>query len=217
MSATENPNDEALLERAAAGDSDAVGVLLEGRRPALVTTVRIRMDRRLAGRIDPGDVVQDAFLEAAQRLPDYIAKRKMPFRLWLRFLTLQSLATQHRRHLGTKMRDAGREVSLRSDPMPAHSRSIALEFTGNFPTPSEEAMRVELRTQLEEALESLEPMDREVLSLRHLEELTNDEVAHLLEISKAAASNRYIRALRRLKDLLARFPDFSGLFRGGSA
>lgn len=209
----ETPQVTALLDRIRAGDASAVGELLESHRPPLVTTARIRMDRRLLGRVDPADIVQEAYLEASQRIDRYVADPDMPFRLWLRFLTLQCLATQHRRHLGTQKRDAARDVSLRSAPLPAHSHSIALELTGNFPTPSEEAMRVEIRTQLEDALDSLEPIDREVLCLRHFEELSNDEVAHLLDLSKAAASNRYVRALRRLKELLNQFPDFASLFQ----
>src|SRR4051812_32354157 len=106
-----------LLRRAAGGDTAALGELLAAHRRRLRRMVRLRMDPRLQGRVDPSDVLQETFLEAAQRLADYVRDPRMPFFLWLRFLTGQRLLTLRRRHLGTEARDAGREISLHQDAM----------------------------------------------------------------------------------------------------
>ncbi len=126
-----------------------------------------------------------------------------PF-LWLRFLTAQRLTTLHRNHLGVKARDAGREVSLHSGPIPAaDSRSLAAQLLGRLTSPSRAVIRAEIQIKIQEALNAMDPIDREILALRHFEELDNSETAAVLGLHKAAASNRYVRALRRLKEMLA--------------
>jgi RNA polymerase sigma-70 factor (ECF subfamily) len=138
-----------------------------------------------------------------------VAEPAMPFYLWLRFLTGQRLVQAHRTHLGAQMRDAGQEVSLYRGALPqASSVSLAAQLIGRLTAPSAAAMRVELQVKLQEALNGMDPLDREVLTLRHFEELTNQETAAVLGLEKAAASNRYVRALRRLKDVLANIPGF---------
>ena len=192
-----------LLDRASAGDPRALGELLLEHRDRLLRVVSFRMDRRLRGRIDPSDVVQDAYLEATTRFPDYVNDRKMPFFLWLRFLTVQKLCELHRRHLGAQARDAAREVSLYNGPLPqATSAVLAAQLLGKHTTPSQAAVRAEVKTQLEEALNAMDTIDREVLALRHFEHLTNTEAARVLGISESAASNRYVRAIKRLKKIL---------------
>jgi RNA polymerase sigma-70 factor (ECF subfamily) len=189
-----------LLRRLRDGDSQAVAELFTRYRERLRRMVRLRLDRRLQGRIDPSDVLQEAFLDAAKRAAEYAAQPSMPPYLWLRFLTGQRLTALHRQHLGTKMRDAGQEVSLYRGALPqASSVSLAAQLLGRLTSPTQAAMRAEMQIRLQEALNGMDPLDREVLTLRHFEELSNNETAQVLGIQKAAASNRYIRALKRLK------------------
>jgi RNA polymerase sigma-70 factor (ECF subfamily) len=206
----QHPDDsEELLRRASAGDEAALGALWERHRARLRQMVRLRLDRRLQGRVDPSDVLQDAYLDLAARLPDYARDRPMPTYLWLRLVAGQRLAQVHRQHLGTAMRAAGREVSLYRGALPqASSASLAAQLLGRFTTASQAAIRAERQVQLQEVLNSLDEMDREILALRHFEELTNGEAAQVLGLSKQAANNRYIRALGRLRDLLGRVPGF---------
>ena len=129
--------------------------------------------------------------------------------VWLRFLTAQKLLVLHRRHLGAKVRDAAREISLYRGALPeASSAALAAQLVGHRTTPSAAAMRAEMQIRLQEALNGMDALDREVLALRHFEELSNGEVAQVLGLSKTAASNRYIRALGRLKEMLEGIPGF---------
>jgi RNA polymerase sigma-70 factor (ECF subfamily) len=169
--------------------------------------VALRLDRRLQGRIDPSDVIQDAYVDAARRLPEYAKKPSMPFFLWLRFLTGQRVMEQHRRHLGAQARDAAREVPIYHDFCPETTTAhLADHFLGNLTTPSEAAVRVEQKLRLQEALDALEPIDREILALRHFEQLSNKEAATVLGVEESAAHKRYTRALVRLKDVLLAMP-----------
>jgi RNA polymerase sigma-70 factor (ECF subfamily) len=196
-----------LLERAGAGDRSALGALLEGQRSCLERLLALRIDGRLRGRVDPADIIQDAFLEASRRLEDYALERAMPFRLWLRFITMQRLQAIYREHLGSQKRDARREISIDDAIYPeASSEALAAQLLGKLSTPSQSAMRSELLARLREALESMDADDREVIALRHFEQLGNTDAARVLGIDGSAASKRYVRAIRRLRDLLARIP-----------
>jgi RNA polymerase sigma-70 factor (ECF subfamily) len=200
---------ERLLDRVQAGDQLALATLFAAYRQRLRLMVRLRLDRRLQGRVDPSDVLQDAFLEVTQRLPEFVAQPKMPFYLWVRLITGQRLLALHRRHLGAQMRDAGQEVSLYRGALPqASSASLAAQLLGRLTSPTQAAIRAELQIKLQEALNELDPIDREILTLRHFEDLTNNETATVLGLQKAAASNRYVRALKRLKDVLNATPGF---------
>jgi len=200
-----------LLERAAERDTAAVGELFELYRERLRRMIHIRLDRRLQGRLDPSDVLQEAFLEYARSLPEYVKKPEAPFFLWLRCLAERKLHALHRRHLGTHMRNAGREVSLYESPVPeASSVMLAAHLLGKLTAPTQALLRAELQAQVQQALDEMEPLDREVLALRHYEQLNNRETAELLGLSEAAASIRFIRALRRLKGLLGRVPGLLG-------
>jgi RNA polymerase sigma-70 factor (ECF subfamily) len=197
-----------LLRRAAQGDPRALGELLERHRARLRRMVALRLDRRLQGRLDASDVIQEALLEASARLPDYLHQPDMPFFLWLRFLTGQKMMELHRRHLGAQMRDAGREISLYRGALPgASSAALAAQLLGHDTRPSEAAIRAERKIRLQEALNSMDPLDREVLALRHFEQLNNAETAQALGLHESAASKRYIRALKKLKDILTSLPD----------
>ncbi len=197
------------LRRLAAGDRQALAELFARYRDRLRRMVKLRLDRRLQGRIDASDVLQEAYLDVAQRASEYAAHPTMPFFLWLRLLTGQRLLMVHRQHLGAKMRDVGQEVSLYRGALPqASSVSLAAQLLGRLTSPSLAAVRAETQLKLQEALNGMDPMDREVLTLRHFEELSNGETAALLGLQKAAASNRYIRALKRLKEVLSSMPGF---------
>jgi RNA polymerase sigma-70 factor (ECF subfamily) len=165
--------------------------------------ILLRLDTRLRGRLDPSDVLQEAYLEFARALPEYIKKPDAPFYLWVRLITSRRLLALHREHLGTRMRDARREVPIGGGVHPeASSAALAAQLLGKLTTPSQALYRAELREQVRGALDRMEPADREVLALRHYEQLTNREAAFVLGLTEAAASIRFIRALRRLKDLL---------------
>ncbi len=195
------------LQRANQGDEQTLTDILSEFRGRLKRMVSLRMDHRLQGRVDPSDVLQEAFLEVSDRLPTYMGDRSMPFFIWVRFITAQRLNILHRRHLGTQRRDAKREISInRSSAPEVNSGVLAAHLIGRHSTPSKAIQRAERKLRLEEALESMEPIDREILVLRHFEELTNSECALVLDISSTAANNRYIRALRRLREVLASMP-----------
>ena len=189
-----------LLERAKAGQPQALGELLQSCRDQLLRIVKFRMDPRLRSRLDADDVIQDAFIEATQRFEDYVQNQDMPFFLWLRFIAVQKLLQMHRRHLGVQARNANREISIFAKPQPqATSAMLAAHLLGKHTSPSVAAIRAEQTQRVERALNSMSEIDREVLALRRFERLGNDEVAQLLNISRTAASNRYIRALERLQ------------------
>jgi RNA polymerase sigma-70 factor (ECF subfamily) len=198
-----------LLDRIRQGDSQALADLFARHRERLRQMVRLRLDRRLQGRIDPSDVLQEAYLDISKRVGEYVANPTVPVFLWLRFLTGQKLLGLHRQHLGTQMRDAGQEVSLYRGALPqATSASLAAQLLGHLTSPTQAAARAEMQIRLQEALNAMDPVDREVLVLRHFEELSNNETAEVLGIQKSAASNRYIRALKRLKEILSTMPGF---------
>ena len=197
-----------LLRHALGGDESALAALFDGHRERLRRMIRLRLDRRLSGRVDASDVLQEAYLDVRKRIAEYARDpAAMPFPLWLRLIAGQRLTDVHRYHLGSQMRDAGQEVSLHRGPFPqASSMSLAAQLLGQMTSASKAAIRAEHKLIVQEALNGMEPIDREVLALRHFEQLSNDETALVLGLSKAAASNRYIRALRRLKEILSSIP-----------
>ncbi len=162
-----------LLRQAAEGDEDSWGVLLTRHAERLRRMLAFRLDQRLQGRVDASDVLQEAYLEAWKHLADYLREPTMPFFLWLRGIAGNKLREQHRHHLGTQMRDAGREVSLYRGTLPeTTSAALAAQLLGHGTRPSEAAVRAEIKVRLQEALNSMDPLDREVLALRHFEQLT---------------------------------------------
>lgn len=196
-----------LLGQVAAGDQAVWGNLLEQHRPRLRRMVELRLDPRLQGRLDASDVIQEAYLTASVQVTDYLKNPTIPFYLWLRLVTGQKLVALHRHHLGTKARDASRQVSLDRGVLPAaSSAALASNLIGRGPSPSEAARDVEQRRLLQEALDRMNELDREVVALRHFEQLSNAETALVLGVEPAAASKRYVRALQRLKDILSAMP-----------
>ena len=208
MSDPAGTGDQELLRRALEGDEPALVALFDGSRDRLRKMIRLRLDRRLSGRVDTSDVLQDAYLDVRRRIAEYARDPSaMPFHLWLRLVTGQRLTDVHRHHLGSQMRDAGCEVSLHRGPfLRADSVSLAAQLLGKLTSASQAAIRVEHKLIVQEALNSMDRIDREVLALRHFEHLSNDETAQVLGLSKSAASNRYIRALKRLKEILSSIP-----------
>ncbi len=204
---TDTPTDDELLQTARDGNEAALAVLVERHRGRLERMVALRMDRRLQGRVDPADVVQDAYLTVRRKFPQYSVAPRLPFFLWLRLEVGQKLVDLHRFHIDAHMRDAGQEVSLHRGALPqVTSLSLAEQLLGKLTSASHAAMRAELKLRVEQALNSMDPQDREVLVLRHFEELSNAEAAAVLGIKPSAACNRYVRALKRLKDVFEGMP-----------
>lgn len=198
---------QATIARAAGGDAAAWRELVGAYRERLRRMIGLRLDPRLRGRVDPSDLVQETFLDATGHLPDYQRDPPLPFYLWLRQLAGTRLAKAHRHHLGTLRRDVRREISIPVESVPGVS-SVALagQLAGREGHPSEAAHRAELRLQLEQLLDRFEPIEREILALRHFEQLSNSEAARVLNLTEAAASKRYIRALERLREHMAHVP-----------
>jgi RNA polymerase sigma-70 factor (ECF subfamily) len=196
-----------LLEHARAGDRAALNEVFDRHRSRLRRMVELRLDRRLQARIDASDVIQEAYVDAVRRLDEYLSRPGYPLFLWLRLIVGERLLKLHRHHLGTRMRDAELELSIYRGALPAAtSAALAAQLLGKHTSPTQAAVRAERMLRLQEALNSLDPMDREVLSLRHFEEMSLAETARSLEIGEAAAAKRYVRALRRLKAILASMP-----------
>ncbi len=197
-----------MLQAAINGDAAAWGSLLDNQRPRLRRLVALRFDHRLQGRIDPSDVIQEALLEATRRREEFVRDPSPGLFLWLRFLAIQQLQLHHRRHLGVQARDAGREVSLEQcGSAPEAGTSVpTVQHLGCDHQASENVLLAERKLRLQEALNRLDSMDREVLVLRHFEQLSNIECARVLGIGESASTKRYIRALRRLKAILATLP-----------
>ena len=202
------PEVDGRFARAAAGDAGAWGALLTEHDERLRRMVAFRMDPRLQGRIDAADVLQEVYLQAADHRDDYFRlPDAVPVFLWLRGIAGNKLLELHRHHLGTGMRDAGREEPRRRRAAPdATSVSMAARFAGHTGGPGTAAAGAEVNLRVREALASMDPIDREALALRHFEHLTNGEAAAVLGIQEKAAAKRYVRALKRLKDVLAAMP-----------
>jgi RNA polymerase sigma-70 factor (ECF subfamily) len=198
-----SPETEALLRHAGQDDPDVLGDLFSRHTDRLKRMVRLRMDRRLQGRVDVADVLQESFLEALKCFPEYQRKPTMSFFVWLRCITSRQLLDIHRRHLGAKARDARREISIDQEAFPeATSAALAAQLLGCLTSPTEAAVRAERRARLQVALENMDPIDREILALRHFEQLSNVEAAEVLGIQTSAASKRHLRALQRLRQIL---------------
>ena len=198
-----------LVDRVVQGDREALAELFLQHRDRLWRMVNFRMDPRLHGRVDADDVLQESWLAVVQRIDHFLADASRSIFVWFRLITSQTLVDVHRRHLGTKKRSAASEFSLQKGWTSAStSFSLSHHLLGHLTSPSQAALREELSVTLRTALSSMNDIDREVLALRHFEQLTNRETAQILGISEQAASDRYVRALSRLKAVLTAIPGF---------
>lgn len=192
---------EQALGRARAGDRAALSTALQALEPRLLRMVDLRLEHALRRRLEPRDVVQDALFEAARRFDEWRADPRIPFHTWLRLICAQALTNAQRKHLGTQKREAGREQALGDRPS-VSAANAADFFIASQTSPSQAATREEARALVLRALEELDEMDREILALRHFEDLSNEEAAGELGIEPAAASKRFARALQRLRPAL---------------
>jgi RNA polymerase sigma-70 factor (ECF subfamily) len=193
-----------LLTAAAAGDASAVNQLLERHRAALRRMVDLRMDAALVRRVDASDIVQDVLVEANRRLPEYAKAPPLPFHLWLRHMARDRIVDAHRRHRAADRRSIDREQPLAS---PSAAGRSSLDLAGQLRdirelTPQAAATQRELQERFFAAVDSLDENDREVILMRHVEHLSNQEVAQALDLSEPAAGMRYLRAMRRLRTML---------------
>lgn len=192
-----------LLRDVAGGDGAAVNRLMDRHRDAVRRMIHMRMDQALARRVDASDIVQDVMFEAAQRLDGYLANPGMPFHLWLRQLAKDRIIDMHRRHRGARRRSVDREQNfsgLGSDDQSA--ADIAALLRDSELTPAAAAIRRELQERFLSAISQMEDGDRDIIMMRHFEHLGNSEVAAALGLSAPAAGMRYLRAIRRLRELL---------------
>jgi len=189
---------QGLLERARAGDREAFERLFSHYRRYLRQVIDLRLDQRLRQRVDTSDVIQETQLEAFRRLADYLERAPMPFRIWLRKMAHERLIMARRHHVGAARRAVGREVRL-----PDHSSiQLAAQLLAASSTPSQQVAREELVRRAQEAMAQLSETDQEILLMRNLEGLSNQEVAQVLDLEPATASQRYGRALLRLRSVL---------------
>jgi RNA polymerase sigma-70 factor (ECF subfamily) len=193
-----------LLDQARGGDAGAVDRLLTGFREPLRRVIGLRLDPVLARRVDASDIVQDVLIEATQRLREYLKAPNMPFQLWLRHLAQDRIIDTHRRHRLAQRRSVDKEQPLARPAWASDESSVGLvaQLIDTERTPASEAIRAELARKLGDAVDQLSHDDREIILMRHTEQLSNQDVAGALGLTEAAASMRYLRALRRLKGVL---------------
>jgi RNA polymerase sigma-70 factor (ECF subfamily) len=200
-----NPGEtQELLNQAEQGKPDAVDQLLTRQREPLRRMIDLRLDRRVSARVDASDVVQEVLLEASRRLRDYLKNPVMPFHLWLRHIAEDHIIDTHRRHHQAQKRNVEREQPL---VRPSLAGKSSVELAGQLldpeQTPASAALQHELQLQLDAAIEALHEDDRDIILMRHFEQLSNQEIAEYLGLTEAAASMRYLRAIRKLKAGLA--------------
>lgn len=195
------------IRQAAAGDEQAMQRLFADNRPRLKRMVELRLDRRVQGRVDASDVLQEAYIDLVQQLPGYSKDPNMPFFLWMRRITGQRLSKIHRKHLGAAKRNAAIEVGLWDGGMPeASSFFLASKLIGQFTSAGAKAIRAERRLHLQGILNEMSAQDREILALKHIEQLENSEIAVDLETTESNVRVRYFRALRRLRSEVEKSP-----------
>lgn len=213
LSPRPDPLDDSLVQRAKLGDQFALAELFGRYRPRLRNMVAFRMDRHLQGRIDPSDVLQDAFIVLADRLHEYVPEKKMTFFVWVRLVTMERLLRLHRDHIQTQKRDARRELSIEQQlGTDATSMSIAAGLLASATSACNRMARKEQRVALLSLLAKMDELDREIIALRIFEALTNGEAAEILGLTKQTASKRFIRAISRLRDEMVQIPGFAELF-----
>jgi RNA polymerase sigma-70 factor (subfamily 1) len=206
MSEISSPITDDVVQKMRDGSEEALAEVFSGYRQRLRRIIRFRLDHRLGRRISESDVLQDTYLAAARRLEHFRKHPEMSPLLWFRLVAQQQLIDLHRQHLQAEMRDVRKEVSIQQPAASPHtSMAIAAQLVGPATAASEIVARAERIQRLEQTLNRMDPIDREVIALRHFEELSNIETAAVLEIQHSAASKRYLRAMSRLTELLSKF------------
>ena len=206
-----------LLQAAAVGDQQAWSALLIRHRQRLRRMVSLRTDERLQGQIDASDVLRRAGCEAAARLAEYLREPNMPFFLWMRSIAGETLAVQHRQQIGSGTADPQEPVTLYRGSLPvATTATLASQLMGHQSRLTDDVIRFKMKIYLQQAVNGLDRLDREILTLRHFEQLSNVETAYVLDIDPSDASRRYIRALMRLKGTLSYHPNELGAASGNS-
>jgi RNA polymerase sigma-70 factor (ECF subfamily) len=192
-----------LIERAKEGNPDAVESLLDRHRDALRRMIQLRLDQKIQRRVDVSDVVQEVLIEANRRLKDYLDNPAMAFHLWVRQIAKDRIIDAHRRHRVSAKRSIDREQAL---IVPGDNDHSTMELAGKLCdpslTPAAAATQREIAKQVELAIGMLPDVDREIILMRHYEQLSNQDIAAVLQLSEPAASMRYLRALRRLRELI---------------
>lgn len=201
--------DQRLDDLVRDGDQQALAQLFDRNRRRLRQIIATRLDSRLRGRVDPSDVLQEAFVDLARRLPNFANRiEHMSIFVWMRLVATERVLATHREHLGAKKRDARREQKLRVNKNSATSMCLAENMLANFSSPDDHIARKELQRILMETLDSMEQVDQEIILMRAFENLSNAEAAESLGISPNGASNRYVRAMSRLHKELKSTPGF---------
>lgn len=197
--------EERVLQMLKDGNRQVIGELFEIHRARLLRVVHLRLNPRLRQRVEPADVMQETFLIASNRIDEFLRQDRFSFFVWLRFLAIQKVVDCHREHVGTLKRSIAREVTIEH---PSSAQLLANNLLAKPSTPCEKAMRVELRDRLTQVLEEIPDLDRDILVLRHFEQLTNQEVAETLKMNPSTVSTRHVRALGKLRGLLVRHSEF---------
>lgn len=203
------PEQAQIIEQLKSGREEALADLFSLVRERLKRIVDFRLDYRLGGRVSQSDVLQDTYVRAAQRIDSFLDKPEMPFFVWLRLEVSQRLLEIHRYHFGASKRDIRKEVRVtKPNNSAGTSLALAAHIVGQMTSASELFQKAQQIEALEKTLGEMNELDREVIAMRHFEELSNIEVAEVLKISTAAASKRYLRALKRLKEIMQQHAAF---------
>jgi RNA polymerase sigma-70 factor (ECF subfamily) len=197
-----------LLVNVREGEPRAVDALLDRHRDSLRRMIALRLDQRIMQRLDVSDVVQDVLIEANRRLIDYVNHPTIPFHLWIRQIAKDRIIDAHRRHRMSAKRSIDREQPVAFSPAPDQSTiDLANQFRDGALTPAAAATQRELAQHIESAIQHLRDNDREIILMRHYEQLNNQEIAQALGLSEPAASMRYLRAIKRLREVIEGLPD----------
>ena len=204
------PDQIKIEEALACEGEEALARFFNRVQPRLKRIVHFRLDYRLNGRVSESDVIQETYVRAARRLDSYLEKEDMPFFVWLRLEINQKLHEIHRHHFGAEMRDVRKEFKVGANNSEKTSMALAAHIVAQMTSPSRLVERAEQIAMLEATLNEMNELDREVIALRHFEELSNLETAKVLNIQPDAASKRYLRALKRLREIMESAREFDG-------